>query len=63
MKRRVKGVLLVASLAVAAMATAVVLPSLALTRALTRSFAQNRWVLSPGLLVGPAGVPLPVHLY
>jgi hypothetical protein len=42
MNRRAKGILLIASLAVAAVATAVVLPSLALTAALTRGFAQNR---------------------
>jgi hypothetical protein len=41
MKRRTLGVLLVAGLVVAAMATAAVLPSVALARAITRSFAQN----------------------
>ena len=45
MNRRVKGILLIASLAVAAVATAVVLPSLALTAALaaavSRSFPHN----------------------
>lgn len=42
MNRRVKGILFIGSLAVAAVAMAVVLPSVALTRALTRGFAQNR---------------------
>ena len=41
MNRRAKGILLVASLAVVVVATAVVLPSVALTRALTRGFAHN----------------------
>ena len=45
MNRRVNGILLIASLVVAAMATAVALPSVALTltltRAIARSFAQN----------------------
>ena len=41
MNRRAKGILLAASLTVAAVATVVVLPSLALTAAVTRSFPHN----------------------
>jgi hypothetical protein len=47
MKRRTKGVLLVGGLAVAAVASEFELA------------ADETW----GLVAGPAGVPLPMHLY